>query len=175
MLVEVLWSWQFRAVHANAEEAQAAISQQPLFAPRNEALQDNEHFKTAIPTTPTTRLSQHSDIGWDREKEGGEEKNKRVSWICQSHTFCFEWWAEFIRSAVTTLITQQTSDYVPYNLPHLAACTQNGPLTAYLCFISLCKPLITSLAFSCSVSKQSGRQTKILITKSLCSFSFYSC
>lgn len=68
VLVEVLWSWQFRAVHANAEEAQAAISQQPLFAPRNEALQDNEHFKTAIPTTPTTRLSQHSDIGWHRER-----------------------------------------------------------------------------------------------------------
>lgn len=61
---------------ANAEEAQAAILQQPLFAPKNEALQDNEHFETAIPTTPTTRLSQHSDIGWDREKKGGEEKNE---------------------------------------------------------------------------------------------------
>lgn len=47
------------------EEAQAAISKQPLFAPKNEALQDNEHLKTAIPTTPTTRLSQHSDTGRD--------------------------------------------------------------------------------------------------------------
>lgn len=27
------------------EEAQAAISPQPLFAPKNEPLQDNEHFK----------------------------------------------------------------------------------------------------------------------------------
>lgn len=131
---------------ANAEEAQAAISQQPLFAPKNEALQDNEHFKTAIPTTPTTRLSQHSDIGWDREKEGGEEKNESVSWLCQSHTFCFEWWAEFIRSAVTTLITQQTSDYFPYDLHHLATCTRNGSLTVYLRFMSFCK---TSYHVSC--------------------------
>lgn len=96
-----------------AEEAQAAISQQPLFAPETEALQDNEHFKTAIPTTPTTRLSQHSDTGWDREKEGEEEKNESVSWICQSCAFCFERWAEFIRSAVTTLITQQTRFFSP--------------------------------------------------------------
>lgn len=35
--------------------------------PKNEPLQDNEHFKTAVPTTPTTRLSQHSDIGRGRE------------------------------------------------------------------------------------------------------------
>lgn len=51
------------------EEAQAAISPQPLFAPQNEALQDNKHFKTATPTTLTSRLSQHSDIGREREKE----------------------------------------------------------------------------------------------------------
>lgn len=70
------------------EEAQAAISLQPLFSPKNEALQDNEHFNSAIPTTPTTRLSQQSDTGWDRGK-GREQKKERVSWICQSHTFSF--------------------------------------------------------------------------------------
>lgn len=52
------------------EEAQAAISQQPLFAPQNEALQDNEHFKAATPTTPKTCLSQHSDTGREREVAG---------------------------------------------------------------------------------------------------------
>lgn len=86
------------------EEAQAAISQQPLFAPKNEALQDNEHFKTAIPTTPTTRLSQHSDIGRDREKERKKKgERERLSWICQLHTFCLEQGTEFIPSAATPL------------------------------------------------------------------------
>lgn len=131
---------------ANAEEAKAAISQQPLFAPKNEALQDNEHFKAAIPTTPTTRLSQHSDIGWGREKEGGEEKNKSVIWICQSHTRCFEWWAEFIRSVVATPITQQASHYFPHALPHLAAWRRNGSITVDPRFTSLCK---TSCQVSC--------------------------
>lgn len=59
-------------------EAQAAISQQPLFAPQNEALQDNEHFKTATPTTLTTRLSQHSDIGREREREGESERESQL-------------------------------------------------------------------------------------------------
>ncbi len=61
------------------EEAQAAISQQPLFAPQNEALQDNEHFKTATPTTPTTRLSQHSDIGRERAGERGRGRESAGS------------------------------------------------------------------------------------------------
>lgn len=35
-----------RGTHSvTPEEAQAAISPQPLFAPKNEPLQDNEHFK----------------------------------------------------------------------------------------------------------------------------------
>lgn len=63
------------------EEAQAAISQQPLFAPQNEALQDNEHFKTATPTTPTTCLSQHSDIGRARQRESEGESAGSVKAI----------------------------------------------------------------------------------------------
>lgn len=160
-------------------EAQAAISPPPLFAPKNEALQDNEHFKTAIPTTATTRLSQHSDIGWDREKERGEVKKESAGSV-KATLSVSERWAEFIPSAVTTLITQQTPDYFPHYLPHLAACTRKGSLTVYLRFLSSCKTSyhVSCLFFatvSCSVSKQSGRWTKILITKSLCSFSFYSC
>lgn len=131
------------------EEAQAAVSQQPFcLPPKNEPLQDNEHFKTAIPTTPTTRLSQHSDIGRDREKEREREREReRVSWICQSHTFCLEQGDRIhpicSDASETTQITQHTWHYFPYYLPILTECAPNRSLSAYLwstLSISLCEP-----------------------------------
>lgn len=85
-------------------EAQAAISQQPLFAPQNEALQDNEHFKTATPTTPTTRLSQHSDIG-----EGGEGGWERESQLDLSKPDIVFSGADEIYPSETTLIKQHNT------------------------------------------------------------------
>lgn len=156
-----------------SEEAQATISQQPLFAPQNEALQDNEHFKAATPTTPKTCLSQHSDTGREREVAG--EKGG-VSWICQSHTFCLG--PQVLCSGLnsspsaaseTMLITQLLSHNPFLVCPSwgLAESVLSG-LSCRLCVNShiVCLTSFISLAYASSQSLSCVRQSKILITKS---------
>ena len=178
------------------EEAQAAISQQPLFAPQNEALQDNEHFKAATPTTLTTRLSQHSDIGRERERERkreGEREKERESQLDLSKPH-FPSSAQGGRnsSRLQRRVWNNTDHmthlalFLLLSLHHNRAARSrsayrsiSGRLSSSLCvnplIVSLSRPFPLSPSISLSVSKQSGRQSKILITKSLCSLSFYSC
>ena len=92
-------------------EAQAAISQQPLFAPQNEALQDNEHFKTATPTTLTTRLSQHSDIGRERERKREGEGESAGS--VKATLSVWGGGTKFIPSAATRLKQHRSHDAPP--------------------------------------------------------------
>lgn len=160
------------------EEAQAAISQQPLFAPQNEALQDNEHFKTATPTTPTTCLSQHSDIGRARQRESERESAGSVKAILSVSVSSRRLNSFHLHPLKKkTLITQ--SQYSSHYLPiltewfvHRISLSLVDTLHVFVWpLLSSVSPFSSfSLSLSpcllLSVSKQSGRRSKILITKS---------
>lgn len=84
------------------------------------------------------RLACHNSLTQaGTEGKGEESKRKGESAGSVRGTLSPERGAEFIPSAVTTVVTQSTSVYFPNHGPHLAVCTRNGSLTVYLHFIFL--------------------------------------